>query len=122
MSMNHIARVVTGMILALTLATGLANVAAAGGKKVSGLDLYKDYCKPCHLKDSPNGEVTPMTLIQDQWERFFNEKYVDSHAKLPDPNHDNKPFGEVISAEELESLKKWVVDHAADSEHPMTCG
>ena len=108
-------------ILIGVLALSMANVATAA-KKPKGIDLYKEYCKPCHETDSPNGEYTPMTLIGDQWNRFFDKKYVDSHSGVMDPNHDNKPVTEVISEEHLEMIKKFAVDHAADSEQPMTCG
>ena len=108
-------------ILIGVLALSLANVATAA-KKPKGVDLYKEYCKPCHEADSPNGEYTPMTLIQDQWDRFFNKKYVDSHSAVTDPNHDNKPVTEVISEENLKMIKTFAVGHAADSEQPMTCG
>lgn len=114
-------RVIVATVLIGVLALSLANVATAA-KKVKGADLYKEYCKSCHEADSPNGEYTPMTLIQDQWDRFFDKKYVDSHSAVMDPNHDNKPVTEVISADDLEKIKKFVIDHAADSEQPMTCG
>jgi len=39
-----------------------------------------------------------------------------------DPNHENKPVTEAISEADLELIKKFAVDHAADSEQPMTCG
>ena len=56
--MSHTTRIVTVTVVALTLATGLASIAAAGGKKkASGQDLYKEYCKPCHMEGSANGEV-----------------------------------------------------------------
>ncbi len=108
-------------VLIGVLALSLANVAtAAKGQK--GVDLYKEFCKPCHLADSKNGEYTPMTLIQDQWERFFEDKYADTHKEVLDPNHGDKPVTEVISTDDLAKIKEFVIDHAADSEHPMTCG
>ena len=113
-----------GLVAALligVLAVGIANVAAAA-KKAKGQDLFKEYCKPCHQADSPDGEYTPMTLIQDQWQRFFDEKYVASHSAVTDPNHDNKPVTEAISKDDLELIKGFAIDHAADSEQPMTCG
>ena len=113
--------VIVATLLIAVLALSLANVATAA-KKPKGNDLFKEYCKPCHEADSANGEYTPMTLIQDQWIRFFDKKYVDSHSGVMDPNHDNKPVTEVISEEDLEVIKKFAVDHAADSEQPMTCG
>ena len=115
-------RMIVATVLVGVLALGLANIATAGKKGPKGLDLYKDYCKVCHEADSPNGEYTPMTLIQDQWERFFDEKFVKSHSEVMDPNHDNKPVTEVISEEDLEKIKAFAIDHAADSEQPMTCG
>lgn len=114
-------RLFVATILIAVLAIGLANVATAA-KKPKGSDLYKEFCKPCHEAGSANGEYTPMTLIQDQWERFFNDKYEGSHSAVADPAHDNKPVTEVITEEDLEQIKKFAIDHAADSEQPMTCG
>ena len=112
----------TGWFLAAVAATaiGFAGLAAAG--EPDGRVLFKEYCKPCHVANSPNGEVTPMTLIQEQWERFFKEKLVSSHKELVDPTHAGKKVLEVITPEMLEKIKKFAIDHAADSEHPMTCG
>jgi len=107
------------------LGIGLADTAQARRKKKKGPDgreLYKEYCKPCHLADSENGEYTPMTYIQDQWTRFFDEKYVETHKDVLDPNHDNKPVTEVISDEQLDAIRDFAIKAAADSEHPMTCG
>jgi hypothetical protein len=118
MSKSHI---FVSTLLIAVLALSLANVATAA-KKPKGNDLFKEYCKPCHEADSENGEYTPMTLIQDQWTRFFEEKYVDSHSGVTDPNHENKPVTDVITEEQLEVIEKFAVDHAADSEQPMTCG
>jgi len=115
--------VIVAAVLIGVFLLGLANVATAAKKKgPKGVDLYKEYCKPCHEADSDNGEYTPMTMIQDQWERFFDKEFVDSHSAVVDPNHDNKPVTEVISEEDLEKIKAFAIDHAADSEQPMTCG
>lgn len=109
------------LVILVTVSLGLANIAIAK-KPPKGMDLYKEYCKSCHGPDSENGEYTPMTLIQDQWNRFFDEKYVPTHKDVVDPNHDNKPVTDAISADDLEQIREFAVDHAADSEHPMTCG
>lgn len=114
-------KIIVATVLVGVLALSLANVATAA-KKPKGNDLYKEFCKPCHEADSDNGEYTPMTLIQDQWKRFFEEKFVDSHSGVLDLNHDNKPVTEAISEEDLEMIKSFAIDHAADSEQPMTCG
>ncbi len=110
------------VVLIAVVAVGFADLAVAGKKKTSGQDLYKEYCKSCHQQESDNGEYTPMTLIQDQWQRFFDERYEATHSTVKDPNHGDVVVTEAISAEDLEALKDWTIDHAADSEHPMTCG
>ena len=114
-------KLIVATVLLGVLALSLANVATAA-KKPKGVDLYKEYCKPCHEEDSENGEYTPMTLIQDQWNRFFEEDYVETHSGVMDPNRDSQPVTQVISEEDLELIKQFAVDHAADSEQPMTCG
>jgi Spy/CpxP family protein refolding chaperone len=114
-------RLMIATVLIGVLAIGLANVATAA-KKPKGSELFKEFCKPCHEAGSANGEYTPMTLIQDQWERFFDDKYEGSHSAVLDPAHDNKPVTEVISKDDLKEIKSFAIDHAADSEHPMTCG
>ena len=114
---------ISTLLVAGFVVVGLAGVAtAAKDQKLDGRALYKEYCKPCHTADSANGEFTPMTLIQDQWEEFFEEDYVASHKDVADPHHGGAKVLEEITPEMLKLMKKFAVDHAADSEHPMTCG
>jgi hypothetical protein len=113
------------LIAVVTLAGALAvtGVAmAAADKTEPGQDLYRNYCKTCHEANSPHGEYTPMTLIQDQWKRFFKDKYEATHRDVVDEKHEGKRVLDVITPEMLEKIKKFAIDHAADSEHPMTCG
>jgi len=110
------------VVLAAVVALSFASGATAAKKKINGQELYKEYCKPCHGPDSEAGEYTPMSLIQDQWETFFDEEFAEAHDGLVDPNHDGTLVIEVLSEDELDALAKWTIDHAADSEQPMTCG
>ena len=91
-------------------------------KKLSGKELYRNYCKICHESESPNGEYTPMSLIQEQWERFFTEKYIETHKELTDSTRENQKVIEIITPEMLEKITEFCIEGAADSEHPMTCG
>ena len=114
-------RGLVAIILLGILLVGITDVAVAKKKKLDGQELFKEYCKPCHEADSDNGEYTPMTLIQEQWERFFDEKYEETHGNVTCETHGG-PVTEVITPEVLEAFKKFSIDHAADSENPMTCG
>jgi mono/diheme cytochrome c family protein len=100
----------------------LAVLAFAKDGPADGKSLFKEYCKPCHAEGAKAGEYTPMTLIGDQWERFFETKYLAAHQAVNDTAHGNKPVTEAITPDMLKVLREWIVDHAADSEHPMTCG
>lgn len=107
---------------ALACAVAMSVFGTAQAADADGQALFKDNCNSCHGDGSPNGEYTPMTLIQDQWKRFFERKFERTHKDVMDPANGNRPVTETISPEELEAIKKFAVDHAADSENPMTCG
>lgn len=100
----------------------LASPVAWADDTIAGQDAFRDHCKSCHMEESANGEYTPMTLISDQWIRFFERKYERKHKGVLDPAHGNRPVTEVIDPELLELIKNFAIEHAADSEHPMTCG
>lgn len=111
-------------IIAITSALGLLLLGGSGTTwaEPSGQDLYKANCKVCHAAGSPQGEYTPLTLIQDLWEKFFKQKYENKHKDLDHPSVQGKKVVEAITPEMLGKIKKFAVDHAADSEQPMTCG
>jgi hypothetical protein len=122
-------RTLMGTLLVLAVLGCLAGVAAAedaDGKKdlakMKAKDVYKMACKPCHLEDSEAGEYTPMSLIGEQWEEFFDELIVESHQDLACPGNDEAKLLDVLDKDLLKKLRSFCVDHAADSEQPMTCG
>ncbi len=91
-------------------------------KELSGKDLYKNNCKVCHLEDSEAGEYTPMSLISEQWEEFFDELWIETHGEVACPKDETKTVTDMWDAGMLKAVRKFCVDHAADSEQPMTCG
>ncbi|MEW6128760.1 MAG: cytochrome c [Acidobacteriota bacterium] len=103
-------------LLALVLVTPADDKPAA----TSGKDLFKQNCRVCHAKDSPNGEYSPMTLIQDQWKKFFTVKFAATHKDVMLPGQ-NKKLLEALTPEQIKLIQKYCVDHAADSEQPQTC-
>jgi len=95
----------------------VAETAAEEGQR-----LFREHCRHCHDKGSANGKYTPMTLIQAQWERFFDRKYERKHRKVNDEKYGGVPVTEAISPEVLEKIRTFAIDHAADTDQPMTCG
>jgi len=98
-------------VTALTLAVGVAM--AAGASENKGKFYYKKTCKTCHTKGAVGGEVTPLTKTQEQWTRYFTKGVHKKGAeKLTD----------VVPAEQLPDIQLFLVNHAADSPQPETCG
>ncbi|HPR63185.1 MAG TPA: cytochrome c [Thermoanaerobaculia bacterium] len=107
------------LIVLMVLGVAFAGLTAEGAK--SGKELFKSKCRACHGKESKDGEFTPLTYIQDQWTRFFERKYTSRHDGLLFPDTDQKVL-DVVTEEELQKIREFLVDHAADSEQPETCG
>jgi hypothetical protein len=110
------------IVVGLMFLFAVAVVNFSDEKKPDGRALYKEYCKVCHAPGSQNGEYSPMSLIEDQWGRFFNEKFEKSHKDLILKDKEGKKLFDLLTPEMRESIKKFCMEHAADSEHPMTCG
>ena len=91
-------------------------------KKMNGKELFKTQCKVCHMEDSKAGEYTPMSLIMDQWDEFFDETFVETHKEVPALDNKDKKVTDILDKDMIKKLRKFCVDHAADSEQPMTCG
>lgn len=111
-----------GLLVAIFALLVVAATAASGDKTLDGKVLYKQNCRVCHEKGSPHGEYSPLTLIQDQWRAFFKDKLVKTHQDVVLPDQPGKKLLEVLTPEQIKAIQKFAVDHAADSEHPQTCG
>lgn len=109
------------LLAGITLLFVMTSPCRAGEKAPDGKGLYKQNCRVCHDKGSPNGEFSPMSLIGDQWDKFFDTKLMPSHKDVVVPNSGKKLF-DLITPEQIKSIHKFCVDHAADSEQPQTCG
>ena len=124
------------VLLALMILTGLAVTAMAEDepakevqkevkkdtKKMDGKELFIAHCKVCHMEDADAGEYTPMSLIMDQWDEFYDETFVETHKEVVCPKDEDKKVTDMIDKDMIKKLRKFCVDHAADSEQPMTCG
>ena len=107
--MKRVSRIVTVVVTA-TMAAGLA---LAAGNETKGKFYFKKTCKTCHGKSGSAGEVTPLTKTQEQWRRYFTKGVHKKGAeKLTD----------VVTADQLIDMETFLVNHAADSPQPETCG
>ena len=115
-------------VLALVILAMLVGASVAGDepvkeiKKMDGKELFKTQCKVCHNEDSKADEYTPMSLIMDQWDEFFDETFAETHKEVTCPKDKDKKVTDMIDKDMIKKLRKFCVDHAADSEQPMTCG
>lgn len=117
----------SALLLVLVLAAGAVFAAedAEDAKPLSemgGKEIYRAVCKTCHGPDADAGEYTPMSLIMEQWDEFFQDTFVETHQEIACPQDETKKVTDVISGDVLKKVQKFCVDHAADSEQPMTCG
>jgi cytochrome c5 len=97
----------------LVLFVLVASFALAEGSDSKGKFYFKKSCKTCHAKGGAGGEVTPLVKTQDQWKRYFDKGVHKKGAeKLLD----------VVPADQLENIQFFLVNHAADSPQPETCG
>ena len=109
-------------VVGLLSAALLSTPALAENSVEEAQRLFRAHCRHCHDNGSANGKYTPMTLIQSQWIRFFDRKYERKHRKVNDEQYGGQPVTDVISPEVLEKIRTFAVDHAADTDQPMTCG
>ncbi len=118
--MSNLVRVFLTLLFAVLGMT--TNGLTYAAEPVRGQEQFKEYCRHCHTANSDYGEYSPLTLIQNQWQRFFDRRYQRTHKSVKDPKHGNKPVTEIITPEILDAIREFSIEHAADTEHPMTCG
>jgi cytochrome c5 len=81
------------------------------GSDKKGKFFFKKTCKECHGAGDDGGEVTPITKTIKQWERFFKKD-----------KHGDEKLSETFDMEQLIHIKTFLINHAADSDQPETCG
>ena len=108
---KHSALSLTAMVMSF-LVFAVSAVFGAGNED-AGRVLTKEKCKTCHVSQAKAGTMTPLSKTQKQWERFFEKE-----------QHEKKASGawKQITPRELEQIRRYLIDHAADSPHPETCG
>jgi mono/diheme cytochrome c family protein len=90
-----------------------AAVPAEKGNQAKGRYYFRQTCKTCHTKGAPGGEITPMSKTMAQWKNYFAAA---KHSK------GSEPLTKVLPPEQIRDVNAYVVEHAADSLQPETCG
>jgi cytochrome c553 len=91
----------------------LAYAAAAKGNQAKGRYYFRQTCKTCHDKTGKGGEITPLSKTMAQWKSYFT---ADKHNKR------TEPLSKVMTADQIVDVGAYLVEHAADSLQPETCG
>ena len=99
-------------VLAMSFSTAVS-AESQKGNQAKGKYYFRQTCKTCHTKGQNGGEVTPMTKTMAQWKRYFEAGKHNKGAEA---------LTKVMSADQIRDASAYLVDHAADSLQPETCG
>jgi len=100
---------------AIILVFGLLSAARAAqkGSENKGRFYFRQTCKECHTKGAAGGEITPLNKTMAQWRAYFAKG---TH------NHGKEPLSKYLPADQLLDASTFLIQHAADSPQPETCG
>ncbi len=99
------------LIVASGVFSGL--LAAQKGSENKGRFYFRQTCKECHTKGAVGGEITPLNKTMAQWRTYFGQG---TH------NHGKEPLLKHLPADQLLDASTFLIQHAADSPQPETCG
>ncbi len=99
----------------LILVSGLFStlLAAQKGSENKGRYFFRQTCKECHTKGAAGGEITPLNKTMAQWRTYFAKG---TH------NHGKEELVKYLPADQLLDASTFLIQHAADSPQPETCG
>jgi mono/diheme cytochrome c family protein len=93
--------------------------AAPNANPRKGKSYFKKNCRVCHAGSIEGAPVLePAELIMDQWERAFTDA-EDVAECVP---RVKEKTGVELTEQDLLDIKQYLIEGAADSEKPMTCG
>ena len=96
----------------MALLSSLAFAGTPKGSDTKGRTYYRQLCKDCHAKGAKGGEVSPLTKTQAQWRTYF-QKANTGRRRAPH---------EFMDDTKLLDVQTFLINHAADSPQPETCG
>ena len=77
-----------------------------------GKDVFVKKCGSCHRSGGEAPVFAPTKYASSQWDRFFARN---KHKR-------KKDISSVLSEADLNAVKKYLIDHAADSDQPEAVG
>jgi mono/diheme cytochrome c family protein len=103
------------IFIALIMVVGLFSAARAAqkGSENKGRYYFRQTCKECHTKGAVGGEITPLNKTMEQWRTYFAKG---TH------NHGKETLAKYLPPDQLLDASTFLVNHAADSPQPETCG
>ncbi len=103
-------------IIFLTLVMLVAAAPRANPRK--GKVYFKKFCRTCHDGSTEQATLTPMTKTIEQWSRDFENGGQVAQC-LP---RVHTQAGMELTPRDLVDIQSYLVQHAADSDQPATCG
>jgi mono/diheme cytochrome c family protein len=101
-----------GLIVTAVLSTA-ALAGAPKGSETKGRNYFRQSCKECHTKGAKGGEISPLSKTQAQWRTYFTKA---KHSG------GTEPLTKVIPEAQVLDVQTYLINHAADSPQPETCG
>ncbi len=103
------------LLLVAVAVSGVFSAMQAAQKRSEnkGRFYFRQTCKECHTKGAAGGEVTPLNKTMEQWRAYFAKG---TH------NHGKEPLSKYLPADQLLDASAFLINHAADSPQPETCG
>lgn len=106
------------LVVAVILTVAVAVVAAPRVNPAKGKVFYKKHCRPCHDGSTEVPELSPMSKTMEQWGREFAE----GGAVGGCTGAVEEKTGAKLTEQDLLDIQAYLVQHAADSDQPATCG
>jgi hypothetical protein len=118
MSINSGFRFMILSVASLAIAAMFSPFAAAGsgqkhGSETKGRAYYRQMCKDCHSKGAKGGEIAPLSKSQAQWRSYLQKGKHGNGSEL---------LTKFMDETKLLDVQTFLINHAADSPQPETCG
>ena len=112
--LRYAASALAGLATAAVLSTmTLSGTLQPKGNEGKGRYYFRQTCKECHTKGAKGGEITPLKKTQAQWRSYFLKA---KHAA------GTEALSKTMPESQLLDVQTYLVNHAADSLQPETCG